>query len=427
MNIYIETYGCSNNIAESQIMAGLLTRSGFSVINDIENADIIIVNTCSVKSTTEQKILYRIKHLREKYPKKKMIITGCMPESEYDIVKSFVPNASFVGTHHITYIAKAVKSEMENKHIELLGKIKKEKLCLPKIRENNAIDIVPISSGCSSYCSYCSTKLAKGDLFSYSGEKIIEEIKIAKSDGCKEFWLTSQDCGCYGLDKNTNITELLKNIIKNVSGKYFLRIGMMNPQNIMKFIPELIDVFKDEHVFKFIHLPVQSGSDKILKLMNRGYTINDFKHIINEFRKEIPEITLWTDIIVGFPSEDEEDFNKSVELIKEIKPDFVNISTFGPRPGTKAAKMKQILTNIKKERTRILTKIVDKISLEKNKKWVGWKGEVIIDEYKKERKNFIARNFAYKPIVLHGNFKIGDFVNAKIISASKTYLVGEVY
>jgi len=426
MNIYLETYGCSANQAETEIMAGLLTRSGFTIVSNLDDADIVIVNTCSVKLTTEQKILYRIQELEKS---KKIIVAGCMPESEYAKLRK-ITDASFVSTHHIQNIATAVKKVADGKHVELVGKERTEKVCLPRIRKNKVIDIVPVSSGCLSACAYCSTKLAKGDLFSFSPKKIIEEINSAKRSGCKEFWITGQDCGCYGSDNDENLADLLNNITDTVKGKYFLRVGMLNPRHVLTFLPQLIQAYKNEHVFKFLHLPVQSGSDKILKLMDRGYTADDFRKIVNEFRKEIPEITIWTDIIAGFPDESTDDFEQTVDLIKDIKPDFVNISAFGVRPGTKAAEMKQISTEIKKERTRRLSEAVDDMCLEANKHWLGRESEIIVDEYKPEKQNFIGRNIAYKPVVVKNaeiaskNIKIGDIVNVKIVDVGKTHLTG---
>lgn len=416
--IYIETYGCSNNIVESQIMAGLLTRSGYDIVKSEKLADLVIINTCSVKSVTEQKILHRIRQIN-----KKLIITGCMPDAEYKILKA-VTNASLVSTNNITDIAKAVMAEEKGKHIEIIKKIKKEKLCLPKIRESNVIEIVPICSGCSSHCTYCSTKLAKGELFSYDEKNIIKEIEKAKAAGYKEFWITSQDCGCYGFDKETNITELIKKITKNVNGNYFLRIGMMNPEHVKKFTEEIIETYKDEHVFKFLHLPVQSGSNNILKKMGRNYTKEEFVDIIKKFRMGM-EINIWTDIIVGFPGESDADFEETLELLKTVHPDFVNVSAYASRPDTRAATMKKIPTEIVKKRTRIISKLVDDMSLEKNKKYIGKTCTIIVDEYNPKKRTFVGRNISYKPVVVK-NVKIGDIVKVKIISAEKTHLVGEI-
>jgi tRNA A37 methylthiotransferase MiaB len=202
---------------------------------------------------------------------------------------------------------------------------------------------------------------------------------------------------------------------------------MMNPLHFKKVeIQELINVYKNEKIFKFIHLCVQSGSDKILGIMRRGYTKGDFIYYVERFREEIPEITLWTDIIVGHPGESEEDFRQSMELIKEVKPDFVNVSAYGVK-GTRSALMNQIHSEIKKERTRIMSNLAAELCLQQNKRWIGWSGPALVDEFNESKNNFIARNYVYKPIVVNDieNVKLGDIIRTKIVDAEKTCLVAE--
>jgi len=258
--IYIETYGCANNMAESQIMAGILTRNNFEIINNIELSDVVILNTCSVKNATINKIICRMREIQKKYPGKKLIISGCMPETEYDLIIRTAPDASIVSTNHITKITKAVT---EKSRVEFIGSNKEIKVCLPKIRNNRVIDIVPVCSGCASFCSFCSTKLAKGNVFSYPEDKIIGEISDAKKFGAKEFWITGQDVSAYGLDTNeiSLLPELINKITERVGGKYFLRIGMLNPRHVIPILNKLIKSYKSDNVFKFLHLPVQTGSD----------------------------------------------------------------------------------------------------------------------------------------------------------------------
>ncbi|MEE9474517.1 MAG: radical SAM protein, partial [Candidatus Hydrothermarchaeaceae archaeon] len=225
---------------------------------------------------------------------------------------------------------------------------------------------------------------------------------------------------CYGFDtEGGNLPELL-NSVSQIDGKFLVRVGMMNPKNVTKILPELIESYKSEKIYKFLHLPIQSGSDDVLKRMNRGYTVEDFKKIVSAFRREIPRLQLWTDVIVGFPDESEADFLATTELLKEIQPDFVNISKYGVRENTMSAKMKQVPTEIKKQRSRAITELVKVISLEKNKEWLGWEGDVLITEHKENGQ--LGRNFAYKPIIVNSK-KVGKFVKAKIVD---TNLVGEI-
>jgi len=421
--VYIETYGCAANQSDSEIMAGLLARAGFQIVSNIEDADIVILNTCVVKRATENRMYERIKELNKKYSER-LIIAGCMPVSEYERVKE-ITSASLIGPRSVSKIVGVVSKVIQGKHIEEFDE-GEDKICLTKISKNKIIDIVQIAEGCASACSFCLTKYARGNLHSYPIEKIVKEISEAKAAGFKEFWLTAQDCGCYGFDIDSSLPELINKITKEVKGKYLLRLGMINPKHAKKILPELIECYKNEHVFKFLHIPVQSGSDRILKLMLRGYSVEDFVNIISEFRKEIPDITIWTDIIVGFPTETEDDFKASLKLLEEIQPDFTNISGYSLMPGTKAATLPQLSTEIKKERTRKISEVVERIIMEKNKRWLGWTGEVLIDEYNYNKGNFIGRNYAYKPIILKERLRIGEFVKVKITDAKKTGLIGSI-
>jgi MiaB-like tRNA modifying enzyme len=419
---YVETYGCSANQSDSEIMSGLLSRAGFAVISDersVKNADLLILNTCTVKAPTEQRALFRIEELSKL--KKPLIITGCLAQTQPDRIRTIAPKASIVGTHAITNIAKFAIRALEGERVEELGEGGK-KVCLPKIRRNPVIDIVQINEGCSGHCTFCGTKAARGDLFSYPAEEIVKEISSAKAAGCKEFWLTSQDCGAYGLDNDTNLAELLETITEKVPGKYFLRIGMANPTYVKLFAGELIEAFKHPCVFKFLHIPVQSGSDKVLADMKRGHSAADVIDIVAAFRKAFPEIQIWTDVIVGYPTETEEDFKLSLDLIRKISPDYVNVSRFGARPETEAAKLKQLNTETSKDRSRRMSALCHAITLERNEKWLDWSGPVLVDEFNREKENWIGRNFAYKQIVLLGKHKLGEVIEVKIKNAEQVLI-----
>lgn len=430
MKIFIETYGCSANINNSEIMSGLLMEKGFDVVDDIAECDVVIVNTCTVKGKTQNKVVRRLRDIVKDYKNKKLIVCGCMPEAQKDLIEEIAPEASLVGPYHVKDIVEIVKDVAKNKKIILLGKRKEVKLCLPKIRKNKVINIIQICEGCSGNCTYCIVKFAKGELSSYPPEMIVNEVKSGLKEGCKEIWLTSQDNAAYGKDIDFNLVKLLKIIINNENIKnkeVFIRVGMMNPDKVLPILDDLIEIYNNDKIFKFIHVPVQSGNDEILKKMNRNYSVNDFIDIINKFKNKIENITISTDIIVGFPGETEKQFGDSINLIKKIKPDVLNISRFWPRPGTKAFYMKeQVQGNITKERSKLLTKVFKEIALEKNKKWINWEGKIIIDEKGKEN-SFVGRNIYYKPVVVKSDENmVNKIIKIKVEQAKTHYLIAKI-
>jgi len=392
VKFYIETYGCSRNQADSEAIAGALSEEHEQVF-DPADADIVVVNTCIVKTPTENKILKALK----KYSDKKLIVAGCMSVAQKELVKKTVPNA------------------------EIWGVGKEEVLTGPRIRTNQIVSIIPISSGCLGDCTYCIVKFARGKLKSYSEEKIISSIEKSIAEGCKEIWITAQDTGAYGIDTGTSLPALLEKVC-DVPGDFRVRVGMMNPNHAMKMLPALVKALQHEKMFKFLHLPVQSGNDKVLKEMNRYYTVSDYKKIIEFLKNEIPQITISTDVIVGFPGETKEEFEDTIKIIEQTEPDIVNISRYGARPGTKAAEMKQHEERTKKDRSREMTKLVKKLGQKQNNEWLKWEGNVLIDEHGKDN-DFIGRNFAYKPIVVKGTHELGEFVNVKVEKATNNYLV----
>jgi threonylcarbamoyladenosine tRNA methylthiotransferase CDKAL1 len=409
--IFIKTFGCSLNKSDSEVMAGLLEKEGYKIVDDKDKADLVIINTCTVKGPTERSFYRFLKNSKGK----KIIVAGCIPQADPEL--EILEKYSLIGVSQLNKIGFVVEETLKENKVRLLKKEHNARLNLPKVRKNPVVEIIPICEGCIGSCAYCKVKQARGNLFSYDKKAIVKQAKDAVKDNVKEIWLTSQDNGCYGLDINTNIIELLNEVLK-IKGDYKIRLGMINPNFALKFLDDLIETYKDKKMFKFLHIPVQSGNDRILKLMERKYNIKDFRKIVDRFRKEIPDITIATDIICGFPTETEEEFMNSYNLMKDIRPDAMNINMFWPRSKTKAAEMEQILSRDIKERTRKLTRLFHKIALENNKKWIGWGGYVLVDEFGKNN-SIIARNYAYKQVILKGNYKLGDEVKVKIKKATK--------
>ena len=420
MKVYIETYGCTMNQADSDIMRGLLSRE-YAFADSADNADVVIVNTCGVIGFTERKILRRIEEIKRMG--KKVIAAGCLAR----IARKRLEMAdALVSPDNVHRIGEAVKAVLNGKRVEIINvsKVDKAEISGVKCRLNeNAIAIVSISEGCLGNCSYCATKIARGRLRSFSIEKIVEEVKRVVEMGYREIQLTSQDTGAYGKDKGYRLPDLLEKIAE-IEGDFRVRVGMMNPQHAMEILDDLIEAFKSEKIYKFLHLPVQSGDNKILMDMRRNHTVEDFEEVVRAFRKAFDDVLLSTDVIVGFPTESEESFEKTVELVKRVKPDIVNITRFSPREGTLAAKLKDIPDWIKKERSRRLTKICEEIGLENNLRFVGKKMRVLVTKRGKNE-TLLARADSYRPVVLEEG-RIGEFYKAKVVDAKFNYLVGEL-
>ncbi len=421
VKVFSECYGCSASSSDNEMMLGLLKQAGFKVVNTVEDSDINLIVTCSVKAPTEQRMVYRIKELTKL--DKPMIVAGCMPKVEKEIIERINPHASLLGPDSIEKIVDVVHATILGKKVVFLKDLREPKVCLPRVSKNSLIHITQISSGCDLNCSYCIVKLAKGRLFSYPTSKIIEDIKQAVTNGVKEIWVTSQDNAAYNSD-DFRLPRLLDEICK-IEGDFFVRVGMMNPLHVKEILDELIEIYKNEKIFKFLHLPLQSASNRLLQLMNRKYKIEDFVDMVEKFRKKILQLTLSTDIIVGFPTEDNDDFNLTFSLLKRMGFDIVNISKFGARPGTRASKMKQLDMETVNERSVKLHKLVKKTQLEINKKWIGWDGKILIDE-KGTNNTYIGRNFAYKTVVIKEKVDLGKFFDVKIVDATSNFLFGKI-
>ena len=244
--------------------------------------------------------------------------------------------------------------------------------------------------------------------------------------GVKEFWITSQDTAAYGRDLGTDLAELLK-ALGNIVGSFRVRVGMMTLNLVTDMQNRLIEAFDSPKIFKFLHLPIQSGDDMVLQYMRRFYTATEFKGIVETIRSKFPDLTLATDIIVGFPGETAEAFENTLTLLRDVKPDVVNVSKFFARPKTIAAKMHDDLVDHEeiKRRSTVATELVKRISLERNQHWICWVGEILVDEKGKVEGSWVGRNFAYKPIVLKSSSNLlGKTIRIKVLEASSTYLKG---
>lgn len=412
MKVHVKSFGCSANHAEAEIIKGQYK----DTLSEENDADMIVLNICTVKG--DKNALDEIKKVKEQYPNKKITVTGCITPTLVEPIKKIDPDVRLVNTHNILSLPILVK-----KKEDAMNRATPIKLLQPRVRMNSVVGIIPISSGCLDACAFCSTRLVKGALVSYPESVVVDEVKRCVAEGCKELWITGQDTCCYGFDKGTNLARLLKKIV-DVPGDFMVRVGMGNPRHVPKYQEEFIEIMKHPKIFKFVHLPVQAGSNNTLKHMRRGHTVETFVDIVKKLRAVIPEITISTDIIVGHPGETDDDFEQTVRLVEELQIDNVNLARFQARPGTEAFKMPQVHGNISKERSGQLNDVYMDVTKKQNKKWIGWTGEVIVDE--KIKDGMGARNYAYKQIVIRKNVPLGSKVKVKITEADTYFLVGEL-
>jgi len=430
---YIETYGCTANKADSYIISSVLNKAGYFQKN-LEDAEFVFINTCAVKQQTENKIKSRLRELYDRYKKeenKYFVIAGCLPHIEdnyIDVVKKIIPNFSAIidldNLDEIPDILRDIKSGKKNLVIKSKGVIDKSKFLI-EYPSSKITGIVPISSGCLGACTYCCVKNARGRLNCYDSKNIIENVKHQLKQGIKQIYLTSQDCSTYEYE-NTKLVDLISNIVE-LDYKFFLRVGMLNPRFLVDQFEQLRSIFKFKKVYQFLHIPIQSGSDSILKLMNRYYSVADITEKLKILRREFPLLTISTDIICGFPGESEEDFNQTIDLIKWLKPEILNISKFTPRPGTKAKQMIQLDGKIIKERSLRLSNIFKNSLKHINDNWKDWEGEILLLHEGSDPFQAFGRNFAYKNIFINqydGEF--GKFINVNVEKVDGFNLFGKL-
>lgn len=423
MKVFIESYGCTFNHADGQIIAGNLQENDMEIVDTIDDADVVIVNTCYVKLPTEDKMTYRIQKLQKEYPDKKIIVGGCMVEIDPEKLDKIGPDISWIGPHQLNKSADVVNATYCGDIIRETGFSKESKVNVPKVMDDSLIHIIQICEGCLGACTFCCTRFARGPLNSYPIEDIVAEARMAIENGACEIQLTAQDTAAFGRDSGEKLSDLIKEVA-NLDGDFRVRVGMMHPKNILNDVDEIIEAMKHPKVYDFIHLPVQSGSDKVLSEMRRGHNISQYKEIVSKFKNEIPGIALAVDIIVGYPTETDEDFNETVKLLNEIKPSLIHLSKYQHRIGAISSSLDEIPREIMKERSKFLSQIKSEITEEENKELVGSIQNVLVVE-KGSKGGFIAKTNSYIPVIVD-DVELGTFVDVKITEATSTYLKSEL-
>ena len=365
-SVYVKTYGCSHNISDGEYMEGMLADYGYRIESDPKAADLWLLNSCTVKDPSEAVFLNLVN--KGKAENKHVVVAGCVPQGDKTIPA--LSDVSQVGITQIDRVVEVVESTLAGENIKLLKKKELPSLDLPKKRKNRLVEIVPLSTGCLGSCTYCKTKHARGVLGSYSPDAILDRVKSVSSEPVSqrvsEIWMTSEDTGAYGRDIGTDIGVLLKQVVAELPdaddegrGGVMLRVGMTNPPYILEHLEVVAEVLNHPKVFAFLHVPVQAGSNRVLDAMRREYTVEEYRRVCDFLLERVPGMTIATDIICGFPTETESDFERTMTLVGDYRLAITNISQFYPRPGTPAAKMKRINTQVVKNRSRRLTKLFE--------------------------------------------------------------------
>ena len=398
--VYIETYGCALNYADTAIMRSVLASKGYTFTDRIEDADVIILNTCTVRLDTEQRMRKRIKILSEVAEKKgaKLVVAGCMASAQPYTVKRLAPRAVLVSTYNVHHIDLAVE-----KGVDLLKPIPPPKPLYtpePQLMVRGRVAEIPIEEGCLGDCSFCITKIARRRVYSRPIEQLVELARRLVETGVVEIRLTGQDTAVYGVDiyGRRMLPELVRRIAE-IPGRFMIRVGMMNPEHLEPILDEFLDVMRHPKVFKFLHIPVQSGDDRVLRIMKRRYTVEQFKSIVREVRRKIPGVMIATDIIVGHPGEDEEAFENTVRLVEELRFERVHLAQYTPRQRTVAAGLPQVPDPVKKARSKRLTEIIARIGLEEHQRYVGSRACALVVS-RGERGGLDAKLYNYMPVVL---------------------------
>lgn len=397
----IKTFGCSSNIADSEFVKNILQKNNYNYSES--KFDFYIINSCSVKGPTVNKIKDFIKKIF--LPKHKIIIMGCLPSDKKILLE--LKDYSIISPYNIDLIDKAI--------IEIERTKKPIKYLEPKFLDKTKFDysskniaIVQPLIGCMGNCYYCKTKLAKPKFYSYPLENILKRIDNYIKNGVKEIWLSSEDNAAYGVDIGKTYMDLLLSIEEKFAGKAMFRLGMSNPWLLLKKEKQLIDFFKKTKAFyKFLHIPIQSASSKVLKDMNRPYTEKQLEKFFLAIRKNFSEnkLNLTTDVIVGYPNETKEDYLKTKRFIKKYKFLVTNVSQIWPMPFTKTFEMKQLSTEIKKERSRDLSQCVRNILSKYLKKQVNKTIDIYFNNLD-ENGNLLGRTNNYISVILKKPKKI---------------------
>ncbi len=400
MKIYVESYGCTLNKSEIGLYANKLLSEGAELTSSPDDADLRLIGTCVVIQHTEDRMLRRISDLSTKG---KVQVLGCLPSVSAGSIES--ENIQLLERKDFRSYYKGSLDDVE-------------------IKEASVFDGIPINQGCTGSCNFCISRVARGSLLSRPIEKITGQVLIQLNHGIREIRLSSLDSAAYGVDIGTSLDRLVS-AVSSLPGEFRIRVGMMEPGNTSRILGPLLNAYSSSKVYKFLHVPVQSGDDRILDAMNRGYHAEDFRSIAREYRSRYPDSTLSTDIITGYPCDDDESFERTVRMLVETQPEIINITRFSPRPYTPDYNLKTPPTNSVKRWTADITRLHHEIAEERMQKQVGTIRKIFITEHGKNGSS-VGRDNAYRPVAIPGIHDLYTFVDCEIVDATYAYAIGKI-
>lgn len=426
--IYVKTWGCSHNNSDSEYMAGQLATYGYKIIDDRESADLWLLNSCTVKSPAEDHFRNEIKKAREL--NKHIVVAGCVPQGQPK--SDYLQGLSVIGVQQIDRVVEVVEEALKGHSVRLYGQKKQAgkktggaSLDLPKIRKNPLIEIIAINTGCLNQCTYCKTKHARGELGSYHPDEIVARAVQSFKEGVVELWLTSEDLGAYGHDIGVTLPQLLWKLVEVIPEGCRMRLGMTNPPYILEHLEEIAKILNHPRVYSFLHVPVQSASDSVLMDMKREYCLADFKKVVDFLRERVPRANIATDIICGFPTETEQDFEETLKLVADYKFASLFINQYFPRPGTPAAKMPKIPAQQVKKRTKALSELFHSYTPYDHQ--LGEVQNVLVTEVSHDKQYYVGHNKSYDQVLVPKDENLmGKLVQVEIVETGKHFLKGRL-
>ena len=400
LKIYFESYGCTLSKSEAGLYVNRMLSEGGELVKDPQEADLSVIGTCVVIKHTQDRMMSRIEDLSRS---SKVKVLGCLPSVSGGALES-------------ERIEVLQPKDFRSFYSGALDDV--------EIREPSIFDGIPINQGCTGSCNYCISRVARGKLVSRPPEKIVNQIRMQLGRGIREVRISSLDTAAYGRDINHLLPELVGDIL-SIDSDFMLRIGMMEPKNTSGIIDSLLDRMENSRVYRFLHIPVQSGDDRILDLMNREYHAQAFREIVQKFRMRFPDGTVSTDIISGYHGEDEESFRLTKELLIGARPEIVNITRFSPRPYTPDYESRVPPSNLVKKWTRDYSEIHKAMLKERLDSLMGREEEIMVTEKVKPGTS-VGRDKSYRPVVVEGDHELYRKLHVEIVEHGDTYLIGKV-